>query len=323
MAQLDFRFWLASLMCRNAFYCINYDSLHKYTEQCANDLHRTLLSIIVENQIAIKECSDGTLYLNPEKEVAPGLFCATDMFNSSYSQTLQKYYESTAQICNMMQVTSIFDERTISTAHTVFVDDLASCVATANNEEINAMLTSLSTSLDSAFSEDGLEQNADKATALLRAAGDGARAVTKKMQEAKEGVVNNARYLGPMLNWRGGVEVEVDRRIRAADQAWFMHRGLWSSNISLQVKVNGFRAVVLSSLIDCMHVFFIPKRLMQKLQARYMKRLRALLKGRACMKQDHSEHARAPQVSSNKYRSLLIMQFVKSWVHLRLLRIFE
>ena len=78
------------------------------------------------------------------------------MFNSVYSQISEPYFEDTKCDTNMLNVENVVvSGGSISTAHTVFVDDLASGIATANAEELPALSRKLSTSLDECFAPHG------------------------------------------------------------------------------------------------------------------------------------------------------------------------
>ena len=98
--------------------------------------------------------SDGYehMYLCSGSGVPPGLFGATDIFNWQYGRILEQYFEATKTMTNMMLVKSIFDENVLlCTAHSSFVDDVATTAATCNVPEIPGLINNISAALDTCF----------------------------------------------------------------------------------------------------------------------------------------------------------------------------
>ena len=116
---------------KNAFYCVPWELLQRYVSFFTNKFGKKVAEKVIENHVVVKECADGVLYVFFQGGVPLGLFCATSMFNSVYSQMLEPYSEDTKYDTNMLNVENVVSEGSISTAHTMFVDDLASGVAPA------------------------------------------------------------------------------------------------------------------------------------------------------------------------------------------------
>eukprot|EP00973_Karenia_brevis_P037582 5186039-Karenia_brevis.AAC.1 len=97
---------------------------------------------------------DGCTYLSPSAGVAPGLFCATDIFNTIYDIVLHEYCNEASKVSNMLQVPSLAlqanqsSSTLVPTAATVFVDDLACSTASCNNLEIPSQIAALDQALD-------------------------------------------------------------------------------------------------------------------------------------------------------------------------------
>eukprot|EP00973_Karenia_brevis_P089270 12379841-Karenia_brevis.AAC.1 len=70
------------------------------------------------------------------------------------------------------------------------------------------MSDALSEALDQALQTKNLLQNKYKAVSLVTARGPGAQGVVKHLLHNKHGLNENARYLGPILNWQGSLAPE-------------------------------------------------------------------------------------------------------------------
>ena len=133
-----------------------------------------------------------------------------------------------------MYAQSPITQEFVNVAHTVFVDDLATSYATANNSEAVTMSEVLSRNLDAAFEPHGIAQNREKAITIFQAKGPGSVDAVRSMCTAGLGHVSCARYLGPVIHYLGHVGQEVSRRIKAAWGAWHMYKSLWSSKADTQ-----------------------------------------------------------------------------------------
>eukprot|EP00973_Karenia_brevis_P000480 68780-Karenia_brevis.AAC.1 len=110
----------------------------------------------------------------------------------------------------MCVVESSISKAFVSTASTSFVDDLATSIITASSAEVPTLADSITSKLDQAFLVYGMKQNKQKAQSLLDARGFGAKKVHRNMMvENIHGITSEARYLGPVINWKNSAVPEV------------------------------------------------------------------------------------------------------------------
>eukprot|EP00973_Karenia_brevis_P018045 2479489-Karenia_brevis.AAC.1 len=103
------------------------------------------------------------------------------MFNRAYMRVLSQHMVKVSETSNMLQVESLADGRLINTAHTQFVDDISTSIASYNIYEIPHLITTLNHDIDQHFNVYGFKQNLDKMQIILDAHGPGARELEKHM----------------------------------------------------------------------------------------------------------------------------------------------
>ena len=80
----------------NAYYCPEFNLLDEHFEcfkHTENNFGKIAYNSVVENDIAIIPCSDGTHMLNAGTGVMPGLSEATRIFNWAYSKPLGNFID--------------------------------------------------------------------------------------------------------------------------------------------------------------------------------------------------------------------------------------
>lgn len=173
----------------------------------------------------------------------------------------------------------------VNVAHTLFVDDLASLLAHRSHCELLERANNASNSLDAALATASMMQNDDKREALPCLYGKGSHAFTReafKRQEPK--VCHAARYLGPMLSWKGGFATERSQRIPAVRSAWHQYRAFWHRKTDTAFKRLVFRSIVVGTLLSGAISFAVSER-DESIQESFLVGLcRKLLAGKACCK---------------------------------------
>ena len=111
--------------------------------------------------------------------------------------------------------------------------------------------------LDQEIQPAGLTQNAGKAEHIAAFLGAGQDKFTKgfhdKLQEHELGALKkNARYLGAWPQYNGSTGQVVQKRIRAAKEAYYGMGKAWRANIGLQVKDMAFNNLVVNSTLSGM-----------------------------------------------------------------------
>ena len=88
---------------------------------------------VVESNVAVIPCADGVTALRARTDVPLGLTVATEAFNRSYECNISEYKRRTADISVLLQA-QLDQGPLIFMADTVFVDDHAGAIASADAE---------------------------------------------------------------------------------------------------------------------------------------------------------------------------------------------
>eukprot|EP00973_Karenia_brevis_P055384 7700736-Karenia_brevis.AAC.1 len=80
--------------------------MEQWQSETHDDFGREINDQIIQNQITLKRCSDGDIFLSPKSGVPPGLYNATGIFNNIYGQVLSTYYDHVKCDTNMCVVES-------------------------------------------------------------------------------------------------------------------------------------------------------------------------------------------------------------------------
>ena len=218
---------------KNAFYSITFEDTQRYWyskfdgEGKGRRLAKQVFEQLIENNFTIRECLDGYVLVNNSGGIPPGRFCATVIFNEVYRHVLNTYTANTGHYTNMLQVYSHISNSFKDCASTFFVDDVASAAATCNNEEVLDLSKNLSCNLDQAFNGHGLLQNRGKEMLVCSPVGPGSKKMMHELvADPCTNVCENARYLGPHINWKMKCTYEVNRRVQLAWNAWYAHSKL-------------------------------------------------------------------------------------------------
>eukprot|EP00973_Karenia_brevis_P052353 7275318-Karenia_brevis.AAC.1 len=131
----------------NAFYSVKEQSVSKFYDSENPKIGDLALQMVVENHISVVWGQDGEVILAPSGGVAPGFTYTTKIFNHVYHGIVIKdYIERTKSQTSMMHVE--FEGTYVCTAHTGFVDDVMTSVATLEVSQVPDMSIELSDALD-------------------------------------------------------------------------------------------------------------------------------------------------------------------------------
>lgn len=130
------------------------------------------------------------------------------------------------------------------------------------------------------------------------------------------GVSTAARSLGGMQVFhRLGNRQELERRVAAANAAWAQLQGYWSSGGPQSVKRLMLISKVQSCLLSGLETYYLRQGDYRYLNLQLGKKLRTVLQGRACSKEDERYVARTGDSVFQEFR------MVPSWLELRVRRL--
>jgi hypothetical protein len=135
-----------------------------------------------------------------------------------------------------------------------------------------------------------LAQNHDKAVRQISIRGPGSAGVARAVANAN-GVVGKkvfsveARYLGPYLHNDNTYNRELDRRIKHLHIVFRMWNKFWmAEGIPIKTKIMLFKGIVIQILFSAVIAFVLSKSNYVKIESVVCRKVRAMLKGRACVR---------------------------------------
>ena len=284
---------------KNAFPSLGHIALEGFFSHC-KDGDCQLFEVFLENHISVVECLDGALVLALKRGVPPGASTATQLFNRGYWKATEKYVGQVGSATRLLLTSSVVTQQPINTASTCFVDDLATCVPLPGFRGAKAKIQQCTSALDEALRDIGVVQNSDKREALLLFLGQGSRQAMRQLTwESQALFKQQARYLGPHLQWRGLVSPEVTRRVSAARSAWWAYRRFWFARCDFDFKILVFRAVVASTLCSGLVALVLSDAHYHRLDVALFAYLRKLLAGKACAKEGEASQGVRYKALSN------------------------
>ena len=165
---------------------------------------------MLDNSIAICPANDGVILMSSKVGVPPGMHSSTILFNHVYHKALSEYYANDEGATSLLKACSPVAGAQINMAHTSFVDDVCTTVATHEASQLPKMATQISNALDTAFSKHGFVQNQSKGMSISKAYGRGSHKVMTQLATQQDvGLRTLCRYLGPQLQWSGTNKAEI------------------------------------------------------------------------------------------------------------------
>ena len=102
---------------------------------------------------------------------------------------------------------------------------------------------------------------------------------------------SHQRHLGGLYNGAGACHQEVTRRIAAANVGWKELRGLWWSAAPRGTKRMCYLSRVVGALVSGLTSYLLSPSALRRLETSHSKKVRALMRGRACTIVDGVAHA--------------------------------
>ena len=145
----------------------------------------------------------------------------------------------------------------VSVSETVFADDVKELTMATTAREATEAIARSTVLVDEQMAPMGLRQNKGKAEHVATFLGPGQTKETHGLREAlgeaEMGDLRKAaRYLGTMLTYDGSPSVNVKRRCRAAQEAYYSMGTLWRCGIQLKTRRMIFKGMVLNALLSGM-----------------------------------------------------------------------
>eukprot|EP00969_Alexandrium_andersonii_P194781 8603531-Alexandrium_andersonii.AAC.1 len=159
--------------------------------------------------------------------------------------------QETSQITANLVAVSPVSGNLVNTAHTAFVDDLATRTIEDDSCVVEQHGHAISDSLDVALERALMAQNVQKGESLVRFMGAGAQSFTRRLAESQIlGIHSEVRYLGPLFHWRGSMKPEIQKRIAATRAAYAAYRRFWCTNAHPKLRRLVFGAIVWGTLLS-------------------------------------------------------------------------
>lgn len=194
-----------------------------------------------------------------------------------------------------------------------FVDDIVLKLVVCSGRRSEAVATmALATALlDTLLARHGFRQNPSKRMVAPQLLAKEMWAMGKVL-----GVTTATRYLGGLqIFHRLGNRQELERRAAAANAAWAQLQGYWFSGGPQSVKRLMLISKVQSCLLSGLETYYLRQADYKYLDLQLGKKLRAVLQGRACSKEDELYVARTGDFVFQEFR------MVPLWLELRVRRL--
>ena len=229
------------------------------------------------------EASDGEVHLHATCGTCQGNTVATELSGKSYWGTLDEWTSQTTQ--DLLQIESPITGNKIDGSITTFVDDVSRSIVFRSWKELLEFSKKNDDTLDECMAPKGLAQHRGKAEGTTWLVGQGAHECQRLLPsggvDIGAKILRDARYLGPHIHYQLCDFVEINRRLKAARNAWFMFTGFWASKVDLRFRALVFRCIVYSVLLTGLTSFALSRASMGKLTSYCLDCGRRLLQGAA------------------------------------------
>lgn len=282
---------------KKAFPSPTFESIRGTLDTCSDKFFADMVYQHATSHRCDLTACDGVISLAPGSGFPQGSSEATDGFNGVYSGPLRQYVSETDEFNHLPIGIHPIGRSRVSCSSTVFVDDLATRLASRTPQHLLRLAERSSEVLDRSLDSIGIVQTADKAESVPSFLGSGSRSILKDAASQPGRFAREARYLGPYLHWGFSTSFERDRGIAAALRAWHIFH-FWFKHVSIKFKMVVLRAVVLSTLISGLAAFPLSDTDHTVLDRFHDKLLKKMLGGKACRKDI------APDGKVLRYRAL-------------------
>ena len=174
----------------------------------------------------------------PGSGILAGSSAASDMFNRTFwNSTITPWIGECRDIDSSLVAKSVLSGEKIDLATTVFVDDVARRVVAENFSELVSKSTAVTQKLREKAEDTGLALNSSKLESVITLKGAHTRAAKNYVANraaSLEGVFGSirreSRYLGPVIHHLSSFRPERERRISAANTAFYTMGKFWRSS---------------------------------------------------------------------------------------------
>ena len=180
------------------------------------------------------DCRDGsTAFVIPRSGGLQGDSCMASMFQESYDAIIAKWNSDRERTwgAQMLMARIPGTHTLVQVSRTTFADDLAETNLANSIKEVERVSMVSNTSLDKHLGDAGMAQNTDKEEIIAHFVGTGSG---REMQRLWDGhhsirgmVKDSAKYLGNIRRGDGRTRSNIDRRIAAAKEGYYMLEGFW------------------------------------------------------------------------------------------------
>lgn len=232
---------------------------------------------LVRSHHSCVETTDGVVVIHHTRGVPQGGAKACRDFN-------QEYWRAVADFSHRHPTPWLSQPKYLRQTYcldkTTFVDDAADRHAARTPARLYEEVINADIAWSNSLSLIGGTQHLGKAATIISIQGPETRYYQKLMQKTISGC-KQARYLGPMMTWTGGIGAERTARIRAAQQAYYQFAGFWKACTSWRLKQLVFGAAVQGSLLTGLTSFVLRPQDYSKLDATLCSLASKALKGHA------------------------------------------
>eukprot|EP00929_Paragymnodinium_shiwhaense_P036506 TRINITY_DN1955_c0_g1_i1.p1 TRINITY_DN1955_c0_g1~~TRINITY_DN1955_c0_g1_i1.p1 ORF type:complete len:1600 (+),score=138.99 TRINITY_DN1955_c0_g1_i1:125-4924(+) len=235
----------------------------------------------------------GELTMRPCSGVFPGSSVAVELFSGAWWRQLDEWTQRhDAENERLLCVKSIVTGRSVSTAMTSFVDDVARKIIGRDSRELIQRDGDAASSLSAYAGEAGIAMNESKAVVQMMVSGGGSRQQMKDLYgdggaHLSVGCKKEARYLGPYLNLQNNASDEIRRRLRAMEVAYHTFRKFWHTrHIDFPFRVVAFRCIMSMTAFSGLTAFALTTTQTERLESALCKYARRVMQGAACKRDE-------------------------------------
>ncbi|CAK0820009.1 unnamed protein product [Prorocentrum cordatum] len=239
-----------------AFRCPSLEDMEQGLDQMLLDEDADNVKQRVRDYHCEVETAEGILRMKTGQGVLIGDSVGPPLFLEVFSPVALQWAvaDSMRPDTEMLEVRSIVSQMVLDLSLTKDADDLCKRFVSWCHNTVVANHKASDSLLDRLLEPRGYAQNITKQHTMCAFRGPGARAQTRAFYGNKLAVRGNcsvvARYLGPMLHYRGAQALELKARVAAAARGFWEMGRFWKSEASVETVRQVFRSKVLGTLLS-------------------------------------------------------------------------
>ena len=276
---------------RSAFQSVSIDRITSFFEHSINDNVGSIFKQFFSKGTFHIQCGEELVFFQLFDGIMAGGPLACDIFNVAMLLDLKDWIVENSFLNQQLCVQSVVKPfKHVYLGSCFFVDDIANTLIENSSASLDALLEKRKichSALDASLGVLGAIRNVAKEQSILHVPMSNTRSLMK--QARMSGFSRVARYLGPDVSDNSSFVHERLNRVRAASKNWHTYYAFWTSDTPFKFKKIVFRSLITTALITGAETFVLSPFdycVFDKILAR---RLRVLMKGKACSKSLRSD----------------------------------